>query len=152
MVLALCLLLGVTAQSDSFDDKALSAAKRISASSLDSKLPNRPFADWFEDVVRQHKDGIVWQLSECGGPITSASGESDLRACAEAVVVLPNDGRLIMDISVGTFKSGYVGPPVFFSAVIESGDKFYLLRRLSDLPQAIRSPSSIPLLNSPDPE
>jgi TonB family protein len=135
--------MSVATQSDSFEKRALSAAQQIPASILDSKLPNRPFAAWFSDIVGQQA-GIVWQLAECGLATGSNGGAQEVQACAEAVVVLPNDGKLILDISVGTFKSGMVGAPAFLGAVIESGETLYPVRRLSDLPLALRSPKSLP--------
>src|SRR5262252_4218202 len=42
--------------------------------------------------------------------------------------------------SVGTFKKGVTGQPAIFSAVIESGEELYQVRRLRDLPGMLRSP------------
>src|SRR5215510_2726627 len=132
-VLALCVWIGVLIQSDSLEKQAISIAQQTPVSSLDAQLPNRPFADWFSEVVGR-KAGLVRQLSECGEP-DSASGadERDLPACAEASVIMPNGNRMILAISVGTFKKGITGQPTFFRAVIESGEQLYQVHRLRDL-------------------
>jgi TonB family protein len=112
----------------------------MSASDLDAALPNRPFAGWFSEVIGP-KAGVVWQLTECGDPLT-ASGEAgqDLRACAEVNASLPGGRKVFVVISVGTFKKGLAGKPSFFSAVIEQNERLYQVRRLSELPQRLRAP------------
>jgi len=143
-LMALCVWMSVAAQSESFEKQALSAVRQIPVSTFDSKLPNRPFADWFSDLVGK-ETGVVWQLAECGktAPGSDEVGQ-DVRACAEAVVILPSGGRLILDISVGTFKRGMTGAPAFLGAVIEKGEQLYQVRRLSDLPWAVRYPGGLP--------
>src|SRR5687768_9778378 len=140
-VMTLCMWLSVVIQSESFEKKALSVAHRVSASRLDVKLPDVPFVSWLNELVGQDA-GVVWQLAECGG---SASGgaEQDTSACAEATVLLPRGDIMIVGISVGTFKRGLTGEPAFMGAVIKSGDQLYHVRRLSNLPMALRSPESI---------
>jgi TonB family protein len=142
-VIALCVWIGVVAQSDPLEKQAISIAQQIPVSSLDAQLPNRPFGDWFNEVVGRGA-GVVWQLSECGGP---AGGEQDLLACAEASVLLPNGNRMILAISVGTFKKGITGQPAFFRAVIESDEQLYQVTRLRDLTSMLQSPRRMaPLL------
>jgi TonB family protein len=143
-LMALCVWMSVAAQSESFEKQALYTVRRIPASTLDSKLPSHPFADWFNDLVGKEM-GVVWQLAECGKTATSSDkGGQDVRACAEAIVILPSGGRLILDISVGTFNRGMTGAPAFLGAVIEKGEQLYQVRRLSDLPWAMRYPGSLP--------
>jgi TonB family protein len=143
-LMALCVWMSVAAQSESFEKQALSAVRQIPASTFDSKLPNRPFADWLSDLVGR-ETGVVWQLAECGktAPGSDEVGQ-DVRACAEAVVILPNSGRLILDISVGTFKRGMTGAPTFLGAVIKKGGRIHQVRQLSDLPWAVRYPGGLP--------
>jgi hypothetical protein len=64
--------------------------------------------------------------------------------CAEATALMPNGDTVIIGISVGTFKQGLIGDPAFQGAVIKSGDQLYQVRRLSDLPVILRTPSGIP--------
>jgi len=112
----------------------------MSASDLDAALPDRPFADWFSEVIGP-KAGVVWQLTECGDPL-AASGEAgqDLTACAEVNASLPGGRKVFVVISVGTFKKGLTGKPSFFRAVIEQNERLYQVRRLSELPQRLRAP------------
>src|SRR5215470_8537915 len=61
--LSLSLRLSVAGQIKSFDLRAISSAQEMSASDLDAALPDRPFADWFSEVIGP-KAGVVWQLTE----------------------------------------------------------------------------------------
>src|SRR5215467_6915712 len=132
-LIALCVSLGVGIQSESFEVRALSVPHQIPASSLDAKLPDTPFDAWLTDLVGRVA-GVVWQLAECGAG--SAGGtEQDTLACAEATVALPNGDKIVVGISVGTFKKGLVGDPAFRGAVIDRGEQLYQIRRLSDLPR-----------------
>jgi TonB family protein len=146
-VIALCVWIGIAVQSESLEKQAISIVQQTPVSSLDAQLPNRPFGDWFNDVLGRGA-GVVWQLAECGGPAnTSAGVEPDLLACAEASVLMPNGNRMILAITVGTFKKGITGQPAFFRAVIESGEQLYQIRRLRDLSSMLQSPRNMaPLL------
>jgi TonB family protein len=134
--LALCLCGSVAGQTASFEKQAISSAQEMSASDLDEALPNRPFASWFSEVIGP-KAGVVWQLTECGEQIEAGK---DLPACAEVNASLPGGRKVFVAISVGTFKKGLTGKPSFFRAVIEQNERFYQVRRLSDLPERLRAP------------
>jgi len=131
-------------QIGSFEKRAISSAQEMSASDLDEALPNRPFASWFNEIVGQ-KAGVVWQLTECGEQI-GAPGKTgqDLPACAEINANLPDGRKVFVAISVGTFKKGLTGKPAFFRAVIEQNERFHQVRRLSDLPDGLRDPATLP--------
>src|SRR5215475_3052128 len=139
---SLSLSLSVAGQTGSFEKQAISSAQEISASNLDWALPDRPFAGWFSEVIGP-KAGVVWQLAECGERI-AATGEAghDLPACAEVNASLPDGRKVFVVISVGTFKKGLTGKPAFFRAVIEQNERFYQVRRLSDLPEGLRDPAT----------
>ena len=126
----------VAGQTGSFEKQAISSAQEMSASALDEALPNRPFVSWFSEVIGP-KAGVVWQLTECGEQIEAGQ---DLPACAEVNASLPGGRKIFVTISVGTFKKGLTGKPSFFRAVIEQNERFYQVRRLSDLPQRLRAP------------
>jgi TonB family protein len=134
--LALWLCGSVAGQTGSFDKQAISSAQEMSASDLDEALPNRPFASWFSEVIGP-KAGVVWQLTECGEQIEAGK---DLPACAEVNASLPGGRKVFVAISVGTFKKGLTGKPSFFRAVIEQNERFYQVRRLSELPERLRAP------------
>jgi len=53
---------------------------------------------------------------------------------------LPGGRKVFVVISVGTFKKGLTGKPSFFRAVIEQNERFYQVRRLSELPEKLRAP------------
>lgn len=130
--------MNVAAQTESLEKQAISIVQQIPVSNLDSQLPDRPFAAWFNELVGRDA-GVVWQLAECG----AGDAGGDMQACAEASVLLPAGNRMILAISVGTFKKGVIGQPAFFRAVIESGEHLYQVRRLRDLPGMLRSPRNI---------
>src|SRR5215471_4494194 len=131
-------------QINSFEKQALSLVQAMPASDLDAKLPGRPFASWFEQVIGPEA-GVVWQLTDCGERIV-APGETgqDLSACAEIDAVLPDKRRVFIRISVGTFKKGLTGKPAFFGAVIEQNAGLYRVPRLYDLPEMLRAPDRAP--------
>src|SRR5262249_24914056 len=143
-LIALCVLMSIAAQSESFEKRAMSVVQQLPASNLDAKLPNRPFVSWFNALIGQEA-GVVWQLAEYGAPVRVPGGAGqDVPACAEATVILPNGNRMIVAISVGTFKKGMVGEPAFLRAVIESDEQIYQTSRLRDLPQMLRDPRNLP--------
>jgi len=141
-IIALCVWLSVATQSESFEKQAIYAVQQVSASSLDAKLPNRPFVAWLNEVTGQEA-GVVWQLAECGTGAPVRTGQ-DAPACAEATVVLPNGDSVIVGISVGTFKKGLIGEPAFSGAVIKRVEQLFQVRRLSDLPEMLRQPNGDP--------
>jgi TonB family protein len=130
----------VAGQTGSFEKQAISSAQEMSASALDEALPNRPFVSWFSEIIGP-KAGVVWQLTECGERIEAGQ---DLPACAEVNASLPGGRKVFVVISVGTFKKGLTGKPSFFRAVIEQNERFYQVRRLSDLPGRLRAPEGPP--------
>jgi TonB family protein len=138
--LSLWLCGSAAGQTGSIEKRAISSAQEISASDLDATLPDRPFAGWFSEVIGP-KAGVVWQLTECGERIAASGGAGhDLPACAEVNASLPGGRKVFVVISVGTFKKGLAGKPSFFRAVIEHNERFYQVRRLSELPQRLRAP------------
>jgi TonB family protein len=141
-IMALCVFLSVAFQSESFEKRAISAAQRIPASTLDAKLPNRSFGVWLNGLVGKDA-GIVWQLAECGDGAPGRTAQ-DAPVCAEATALMPNGDTVIIGISVGTFKQGLIGDPAFQGAVIKSGDQLYKVLRLSDLPAILRTPNGVP--------
>jgi TonB family protein len=100
---------------------------------LDAELPKLPFTDWFVKLVGPGV-GVVWQLSECGEQVDATpNGDGDAQACVEVNTILSDGRRVIVMITVGTFKKGVTGPPAFRFGVIEQKGKLRPIRRLSDL-------------------
>src|SRR5215510_14396293 len=117
----------------SLEKQAVSDTQRTLASDLDAELPKLPFTDWFGKVVGPEA-GVVWQLSECGERIDAApNGDRDPQACVEVNTILSDGRKVIVMITVGTFKRGITGPPAFRFGVIELKGKLYPIRRLRDL-------------------
>lgn len=136
------LLMSETVQSESFEKQALATVQRMTADELDSKLPKSPVVTWFKQLVGPQA-GIIWQLSECGGPIaTSGGAEPDIPACVEANAVLQDGSKVVVVITVGTFKKGLAGQPAFFRAVVEHNYQLNLVRSLHDLPAILRAPGN----------
>ncbi len=131
----------------SLDKQAVANMQRILASDLDVELPKLPFANWFGQIVGPEA-GLIWQLSECGEQL-GASPESarDMQACVEANAILPDGRKVVVMINVGTFKKGMTHTPEFYYGVIEQQEQLYMVRRLRDLPELLRSPES--LVNGP---
>jgi hypothetical protein len=120
---------------------AVAETQRRFASDLDAELPKVSFADWFEQVVG-HGAGIVWQLSECGERgEDSLKATGDIRACVEAIAMLPDGRRVILMTAVGTFKKGIVGAPRFDFGVIEQQGELFSVRRLRDLSGQLSNPN-----------
>ncbi|MCI0662809.1 MAG: energy transducer TonB [Acidobacteria bacterium] len=141
-------------QNSTFEKQALALVQRLPASNLDAQLPAIPFSLWFTQVTGEGA-GVIWQLTECSehssGPVEIGQ---DLPACAEANASLPDGLKVIVAITVGTFKKGLNGDPSFFSAVVERDDQLYTVNRLRDLPTALRDPTKLPTIlpqvSSPD--
>jgi TonB family protein len=127
--------IGGSAQTLSFEKQALVLVKRMPASRLDKGLPERPFADWFKELAGPDA-GILWQLSECGERPGSERGE--LMACTEANAILANGSKVVIAVSVGTFKKGLSGAPAFYRAVLERDNQLYQVRHLRSLPEMLR--------------
>jgi TonB family protein len=125
------------------EKRALADAQRIPAQELDPELPKLSFGNWMKQVVGPGA-GLTWQLSECG-EIKDAAADSgaDIRACAEANTILADGRRVIVMITVGTFKKGVTGAPTFHYGVIERAEGLYRVRRLRDLPKLLSTPGSL---------
>jgi TonB family protein len=143
-----------------FEKRAIADTQRTLASDLDAELPRLPFANWFDRIAGPGA-GVVWQLSECGGP-SEASGQAlqnaapdatsnaahdmtvDIRACVEANTILTDGRGVIVRIAVGTFKKGITGAPAFCFGVIEQEGELLLVRRLRDLHKQLSEPRRLP--------
>jgi TonB family protein len=122
------------------EKRAVSETQRILAQELDPELPMLPFANWLKQVFGAGA-GIVWQLGECGEATSASSNPAgDIRACVEANSILSDGRRVIVMISIGTFKKGMTGPPAFRYGVIQQNDQLRPIRRLRDLQNLLSAP------------
>ncbi len=127
----------------SLSDKQVAETQRILASELDAELPKLPFANWFGQIVGPGA-GVIWQLSECEEHLDAPPGSArDMQACTEANAILPDGRKVVVMIRIGTFKKGMTHTPEFCCGVIEQQGQLYLVRRLRDLPELLRSPGAL---------
>lgn len=141
-LIALCLL-SSHQSTQSLEKQAIGDTQQTLASELDANLPKLPFADWVEKVVGSGT-GVIWQLSECGEVgETALNQHGDIRACVNVNTILPDGRRVILMISVGTFKKGLTNPPTFHFGVIEQNGELRPIRRLRDLPGLLLDPEKL---------
>jgi TonB family protein len=134
IAIALCLWINTFLQTESLQKQALNLAQRTPASDLDPGLPNVSLTAWFTQLVGP-RAGVIWQLAECGQAIKVLGDASpDLPACLEANATLPDGHKVVITISVGTFKRGLTGRVAYNFGVVEYDEQFYSAKRLSDLP------------------
>jgi len=137
LAIALTIGMSIGPQGSSFERRALLLVQQMLAFDLDTELPKLPFAKWFKQIAGPHA-GVVWQLAECGERTNAQDEkEQDLSACVEANATLPSGTKLIVAITVGSFKKGLNGKSTFFGAVIESKDRLYHVPQLRDLPRML---------------
>jgi TonB family protein len=136
-------LLGATAQDSTLEEKAVNRVQQTLASRYDPTLPSSPFGNWLTKVVGP-QSGVSWRLGECVEQNGTASEwQLSVPACVEATAILPDDRKVVAQIHVGSFKQGLTAMTKFHFAVIENDTQFQNVRRLSDLPQLLRDPSSV---------
>jgi TonB family protein len=139
-LIALCLFLNNQPAQSAWEKRAVAETRRILASELDAELPKLSFGDWFEKLVGP-RTGVIWQLSECGDRMeASPDATGDMRACVEVNSVLPDDRKVIVMLTVGTFKKGMIGSPAFHFGVIERKGELYPIQRLRDLQKLLSEP------------
>src|SRR5262249_11881396 len=136
-------LFGSPAQDSTLEDKAVNRVQQTPASRYDPTLPSSPFGNWLSKVVGP-QSGVSWRLGGGSEQDGAASGwEQGIPAWVEATAILPGDRKVVAQIHVGSFKQGLSSTTKFHFAVIESDSQFQNVRRLSDLPQLLRDPSSV---------
>jgi len=122
------------------EKRAVADIQRMLASELDTELPRLSFANWFRQIVGPGA-GVAWQLSECGEQQDARPDlAGDMRACVEVNTILPDGRKVVVMVAVGTFKKGMTSTPVFYYGVIEQQEELYMVRRLRDLPELLRTP------------
>jgi TonB family protein len=142
-VILLLALLGAPSQDSTLEEKAVSRVQQTPASRYDPTLPSSPFGNWLTKIVGP-QSGVSWRLGECVEQNGTASEwEQGVPACVEATAILPDDRKIVAQIHVGSFKQGLSAMTRFHFAVIENETEFQSVKRLSDLPQLLRDPSSV---------
>lgn len=143
ILLAIFLAINSQLQIADFEKQALATVQRRLASSFDERLPERPLARWFKEIVGE-RAGVLWQLSECGG-LRGTLDNDDIPACAEANALLPDGSMVVVRFRVGTFKGRLDANPAFFSAVVVYKHQFYEVQRLRDLSMMLHRRHSRPV-------
>jgi TonB family protein len=134
--IVLCFLINTQLQ-QSLEQQALILVQRTPASDLDPALPNVSLPTWFNQLVGP-RAGVIWQLSECGEAKTVPTNEGpDLPACLEANATLSDGHKVVIAISIGTFKKGLTGRVAYNFGVVEYDQQLYSVRRLSELPELL---------------
>ena len=142
-VILLLAFLGAYAQDSTLEEKAVNRVQQTPASRYDPTLPSRPFGTWLTQIVGP-QSGVSWRLGECVEQNGTASEwEQGVPACVEATAILPDDRKIVAQILVGSFKQGLSSMTRFHFAAIENESQFQSIRRLSDLPQLVRDPTSV---------
>jgi TonB family protein len=145
VMMMLLMFMPVCAQVESMEKQAVYSVQHMLVSKLDGGLPGSAFGLWFNQLIGPEA-GVVWQLAECGErDAQSNAADRDLIACTEVNALLPDGRQVVVAISVGTFKKGITGEPVFYSAVIEQNNHLYRISRLRDLPAMLRDPEKLPI-------
>src|SRR5215510_12025662 len=141
-VILLLALLGASAQDSTLEEKAVNRVQQTLASRYDPTLPSRPFGSWLTQIVGP-QSGVSWRLGECVEQNGTASEwEQGVPACVEATAILPDDRKIVAQIHVGSFKQ-LSSMTKFHFAAIENESQFQSVRRLSDLAQLVKDPSSV---------
>src|SRR5262245_51529628 len=141
-VILLLAFLGASAQDSTLEEKAVNRVQQTPASRYDPTLPSRPSGGCLTQIVGP-QSGLSWRLGECveqNG--TACEWEQGVPACVEATAILPDDRKIVAQIHVGSFKQ-LSSMTKFHFAAIENESQFQSVRRLSDLPQLVRDPSSV---------
>jgi len=142
---AILLVTLLCAPDSALEEKAVFRVQQTPASQYDPTLPSRPFGSWLTQAVGP-QSGVSWRLGECverSESGTDSEWEQGIPACVEATAILPDDRKVVAQIHVGSFKQGLSAPTKFHFAGVEIDNQFHSVRRLSDLPQFLRDPSSV---------
>ncbi len=123
------------------DRKLIAAAKAISASELDPKLPRETLEHFLElqaaktcTPMKQQCFKLIWEVNDCGEQTGSPADRArDFPMCVQATAELTHKQPFVVSVVMGTFKRGIVGRPQ--TAWILVGDK--ALKTLSEIPSNV---------------
>ncbi len=139
-VIVIFSFLSLKAQTDKRDAAVIAYAKRSSVSRLDSKLPPKRFGDWFQQIVGRTTK-INWEVNDCGEQSGNPAVDKgrDFSMCVEAIAEKPNGIKILVSLSIGTFKRGIIaGKPDIRDVSVGKDDKWYEVRYLRDLPSKLK--------------
>jgi len=142
-VLVLVLLLITPAYSQITQEDAIDLLEQYPAVRLDSLLPKTAFLGWFRNLVGSEAK-ITWEINDCGEQtgVPAVDQQRDFPVCFEISAVLPDRRIIGVAIAVGTEKKGLSGAPAVYNIYIDTDRGTQHIKRLRDLPQALRPPQN----------
>ena len=119
------------------EQRVIAETKNISAKSLDSELPDQPFAEWFQSVVGNDVK-VAWESNDCGeqtgDPKTTPV---EFPICGQVSAKLPGNRTVTVMVAVGSHKKGIEGAPAVFFVGLDIEATFEAVGSLHELPAAI---------------
>jgi hypothetical protein len=142
-VLVLGLLLITPAYSQITQEDAIDLLEQYPAARLDSLLPKTAFLGWFRNLVGTEAK-ITWEINDCGEQtgVPAVDQQRDIPVCFEISALLPDRRIVGVAIAVGTEKKGLSGAPSVYNIYIDTDKGTLHIKRLRDLPQALRPPQN----------
>lgn len=138
-LLALCSVPVLSMQAQISEDEAVKFVKNLSPSILDSTLPEGHFSVWLASVIGDSAM-VQWELNDCGEQ-TGDPGidkDRDVPSCVGIYVTFPDRRSLGLTIIVGTSRKGLTGHPAIYDLYLESKGTSVGVKRLRDLPVALK--------------
>ncbi|MCX6134003.1 MAG: hypothetical protein NTU47_09350 [Ignavibacteriales bacterium] len=142
-ILGLVVLLGGPAYAQITQEDAIDLLEQYPAAKLDSLLPKTAFLSWFRSVVGSEAK-ITWEINDCGEQtgVAAVDQQRDLPVCFEISALLPDRRIVGVAIAVGTERKGLTGSPAVYNIYLDTGKGTLHIKRLRDLPQALRPPQN----------
>jgi hypothetical protein len=107
------------ASNQSLEQRAIGAAKQVSAKELDRQLPEQSFEKWFQEFVGANVN-VTWEANDCGEQSGDpATTPADPPLCAQASALVGDEDGVTVMIAVGTYKKGISGKPAVFYAAVD---------------------------------
>ena len=138
----LCLVLAAPVSAQALNEAvAFKRVEQLSVARLDTLLQRQPFADWYRNTVGAAAK-IEYEVDDCGEQTGNPAVDAgqDFPACVSVYADLPDGRQVGVSIVVGTLNQGLVGEPQLWMVFVRCGDRFSDVRRLGDLPAALRLP------------
>jgi hypothetical protein len=142
-IVALVLLLSGQTSAQITQEDAIDLLEQYPAAKLDSLLPKTAFLGWFRNIVGSDAK-ITWEINDCGEQtgVPAVDQQRDIPVCFEISALLPDRRVVGVAVAVGTEKKGLSGEPAVYNIYIETGQGTLHIKRLRDLPLALRPPQN----------
>jgi hypothetical protein len=115
-------------------------ARAIDVATLDPTLPSMPLDKWLTSGPPHLKEAL-WERGDCDLKPAGPEPKDGWPLCVK-VRIRKGEVRGWLSITIGTTRSGIIGPPRFAYATLISkqtgvADHFRTVKRLSELPEEI---------------